>query len=290
MTSPWPFAQWGLNLIGPTPKGKGQTTHAIVAVDYFTKWAKAEPLATITATKVQSFVWKNIICRFGIPHTIITDNGKQFDCTKFRDFCSGLNIDLRFSSPAHPQANGQVEAVNKLLKRALKKKLGAKKGASSELLPEVLWAYHCTERTSTGETPYSQAFGAEAVIPIEIGIPTHRITHYTLEQNAEQLYLHFDLLEERRLRAALHLATYQQRTTRYYDQHVRERGFRPGDLVLRKILLDTKDRTTEPLGANWEGPYRVLDIARPGTYRLATLNGKHLPHSWNAEHLRKYYP
>lgn len=109
-----------------------------------------------------------------------------------------------------------------------KKKLGAKKGAWSELLPEVLWAYHCTKRTSrtfTGETPYSLAFGAEAVIPIEVGIPTHRVTHYTPEQNNEQLNISTDLLEEHRLRAALHLATYQQRTARYYDQHVRERNF-----------------------------------------------------------------
>ncbi|CAL9004778.1 unnamed protein product [Prunus brigantina] len=99
------------------PKGKRKTTHAIVAVDYFTKWAEAEPLATITSTKVQSFVWRHIVCRFGIPHTLITDNGKQFDCNGFRTFCSNLKINLRFSSPAHPQANGQVEAVNKLLKR-----------------------------------------------------------------------------------------------------------------------------------------------------------------------------
>lgn len=126
------------------PKGMGQTTHAIVAVDYFTKWAEAEPLASITTAKVQSFVWKNIVCRFGIPHTIITDNGRQFDCKKFHDFCSALEINLRFFSPAHPQANGQFEALNKLLKRALKKKLGAKKGAWSKLLPEVLWPYHCT--------------------------------------------------------------------------------------------------------------------------------------------------
>ncbi|CAL9006367.1 unnamed protein product [Prunus brigantina] len=128
MTSPWPFAQWGLDLIGPMPEGKGQTKFAIVAVDYFTKWAEAKPLATITEARVQSFVWKNIICRFGIPRILITDNGRQFDNTRFREFCSNFSITLRFSSPAHPRANGQVEAVNKIIKRTLKKKLGDKKG------------------------------------------------------------------------------------------------------------------------------------------------------------------
>ncbi|KAI5316907.1 hypothetical protein L3X38_036614 [Prunus dulcis] len=65
--SPWPFVQWGLDLIGPMPKGKGQIKFAVIVVDYFTKWVKAETLATITATKIDNFVWKNIICRFGSP-------------------------------------------------------------------------------------------------------------------------------------------------------------------------------------------------------------------------------
>ncbi|KAI5353741.1 hypothetical protein L3X38_006635 [Prunus dulcis] len=60
MVSPWPFAQWGLDLIGPMPEGKGQVKYAVVAVDYFTKWAEAEALATITAARIESFVWQNI--------------------------------------------------------------------------------------------------------------------------------------------------------------------------------------------------------------------------------------
>lgn len=120
-----------------------------------------------------------------------------------------LKINLKFSSPAYLQANGQVEVVNKLLKRTHKNKLGAKKGDWLKLLPEVLWAYHCTECTSTGETPYSLTFKAEAVISVEVDVPTHRVDHYTLEQNAEQLTLSMDSLEEHRLPAALHLATYQ---------------------------------------------------------------------------------
>ncbi|KAI5328097.1 hypothetical protein L3X38_027493 [Prunus dulcis] len=76
MVSPWPFAQWGLDLIGPMPEGKGQVKYAVVAVDYFTKWAEAEALATITAARIESFVWQNIVCRFGIPNSIVTDNDR----------------------------------------------------------------------------------------------------------------------------------------------------------------------------------------------------------------------
>ena len=76
ITSPWPFAQWGINIIGPLPLGKGQVKFLLVAIDYFTKWVEAKALAIITEARIQNFVWKNIICRFGIPLTIISDNGR----------------------------------------------------------------------------------------------------------------------------------------------------------------------------------------------------------------------
>ncbi|XP_016651530.1 PREDICTED: uncharacterized protein LOC107881692 [Prunus mume] len=136
MVSPWPFAQWGLDLIGPMPEGKGQVKYAVVAVDYFTKWAEAEALATITAARIEAFVWQNIVCRFGIPNAIVTDNGRQFDNAKFRQFCSNLKIKLCFASPAHPQSNSQVKAVNKIIKKTLKTKLDKAKGCWPELLPE----------------------------------------------------------------------------------------------------------------------------------------------------------
>ncbi|KAI5355346.1 hypothetical protein L3X38_008241 [Prunus dulcis] len=163
IVSPWPFAQWGLDLIGPMPQGKGQVKYAVVAVDYFTKWVEAEPLATITAAKIEDFVWTHICCRFGIPYAIITDNGRQFDSELFRHFCTRLKINLFFASPAHPQSNGQVEAINKIVKKLLKRQLDKAKGAWPENLPEALWAIRTSYRTSTGETPFSMAFGSEAV-------------------------------------------------------------------------------------------------------------------------------
>ena len=95
----------------------------MVAIDYFTKWAEAEALTTITTLKIQSFVWKNIISRFGLPKVLITDNGKQFDCDLFRDFCEGHSIENHYSSHVHPQANGQVEVTNRTLLNALKNRL-----------------------------------------------------------------------------------------------------------------------------------------------------------------------
>ncbi|XP_022155870.1 uncharacterized protein LOC111022883 [Momordica charantia] len=166
---------WGVDIIGPFPLGKGQTKFAVVAVDYLTKWAETEALSHITESRVTSFIWANVVCLFGIPNAIVTDNGKQFDNAKFKDFCSNLGIHHLSSSPAHSKANGQVEAVNKITKRGLKLRLDSRKGRWAEELPEVLWSYRITPRESTGETPFSLAFGSEAVVPVEIGIPTDRV-------------------------------------------------------------------------------------------------------------------
>ncbi|XP_059436525.1 uncharacterized protein LOC132169517 [Corylus avellana] len=123
VSSPWPFSQWGVDIVGPLPIGKGGVLFVVVAVDYFTKWAEAEALVNITAKNTEKFLWRSVICRYGIPHAFVTDNGKQFDCEFFQDWCSGLHVRQYFSSPGHPQANGQVEVTNKTIFKILKKKL-----------------------------------------------------------------------------------------------------------------------------------------------------------------------
>ena len=123
ITSPWPFQKWGLDILGPLPIGKSQCKFIMVGVDYFTKWAEAEPLATITEQKVCNIVWCSIICRFGIPKALVSDNGKQFDNPKFRNFCAELGIKNYYSSTAHLQSNGQAEVTRETLKAALKTKM-----------------------------------------------------------------------------------------------------------------------------------------------------------------------
>ena len=213
---------WGLDLIGPMPTGvKGGAKHAIVAVDYFTKWAEVEALVHITEANTTSFVKKNILYRFGVPNTIITDNGTQFDNRKFRDMCEEYGIANYYATPAHPQTNGQTEAVNKVIKHTLKAKLDAKKGNWADKLHEVLWAYRTTARTSTGETPFSLALGTEAVIPAEISFISPRVRLYHPEHNVDMLMQNLDELEEARDRSQIRNAAYQQRAARYYNSHVR---------------------------------------------------------------------
>uniref|UniRef100_A0A2N9HRX3 Uncharacterized protein n=1 Tax=Fagus sylvatica TaxID=28930 RepID=A0A2N9HRX3_FAGSY len=182
MTAPWPFAQWGLDIMGAFPIGRRQLKFLVVAIDYFTKWVEAEPLATITEKNVQNFVWKAVICRFEIPRVLVSDNGKQFDNPRFKQFSQELGIHNHYSSPGHPQANGQVEVTNRSLLKLIKTRLEGAKGLWPEELPSILWAYRTTVRIPTGETLFRMTFGSEAVVPVEIGMTTLRTSAYDDQQ------------------------------------------------------------------------------------------------------------
>ncbi|GFZ01032.1 hypothetical protein Acr_14g0006670 [Actinidia rufa] len=266
MSSPWPFAQWGIDILGPLPQAPLQRKFLIVAIDYFTKWIEAQPLAKITEKNTRDFVWKHLVCRFGVPKVIISDNARQFDNDRFRLFCSDLAISHHFSSPSHPQANEQVEVTNRTVLRNLKARLERSKSEWAENLPSILWAYHTTSRIPTGETPYSMVFGTESVIPVEIGMPSFKVSTFDKETNKAELRLNLDLLEERRESAELRQTAYKCQVAKYYNQRVRHRSFLPGDLVLRKVTLSTKEPNAGKLGPTWEGPYKVIKVSRPGTY------------------------
>ncbi|CAA7043967.1 unnamed protein product [Microthlaspi erraticum] len=96
-----------------------------------------------------------------------------------------------------------------------------------------------------------------------------------------------DLVNERRDGALIRIQNYQQATARYYNTNVRSRRFRVGDLALRKVFQNTAELNAGKLGANWEGPYRITDIVRPGAYRIETMDGKTIQKPWNVMHLKK---
>ncbi|KAL0431963.1 UNVERIFIED_CONTAM: Transposon Ty3-G Gag-Pol polyprotein [Sesamum radiatum] len=106
---------WGMDIVGPFPVASSQRKFLLVAIDYFTKWVEAEPLARITEGEVMKFIWKNIVCRFGVPKEIISDNGRQFQGRKIQEWHQGLHIKQRFIPVAHPQSNGQLEVTNRIL-------------------------------------------------------------------------------------------------------------------------------------------------------------------------------
>ena len=147
-----------------------------------------------------------------------------------------MRITNRYSTPAYPQGNGQTEAINKVIVNGLKKRLDDAKGRWVEELPHVLWTYRTTPCRLIGETPFSMTYGAEAVIPLEMGFPTLKTSSFCPSSNNELLEKSLDLIEERRERAMVQLAYYQHKLKQGYDAKVKLRPLVPGDLVLRKVL------------------------------------------------------
>ncbi|GKB80656.1 reverse transcriptase domain-containing protein [Tanacetum coccineum] len=288
ITSPWPFYKWGIDIVGPFPEGPRKVKFLIVAIDYFTKWIEAKLVATITGNQIKKFVWDNIVCRFGLPGEIISDNGKQFQDNPFKDWCKKLCIRQHFASVKHPQTNGLVERANRSLGEGIKARLDERSKNWMEELPHVLWAHRIMIKSSNGGTPFSLTYGTEAVIPAEIGMPTLRTTEVDLVQNNEALEINLDLLEERREQAAIREAKSKAKMESYYNSKVHSISFKPGDLVYNNNDV-SRGKDTWKLGPKWEGPYEVTEALGKGAYKLRGRDRKQLLRTWNINNLKKCY-
>ena len=217
VSSPWSFTQWGLDILGPFLRVIGNRRFMLVAVDYFTKWVEVEALANIRDVDVKKFVWRKIVTRFGVPDSLISDNGLQFDSKAFCTFCSDFGIKNGYSTLGYPQSNGQAEATNKTIVNELKKRLDSVKGRWAKELPNVLWAYRTTPKRSTGETLFSLTYGAEAMILAEVNLCSARVVGFDPAQNNGLMAKRLNWLEECRESATIWLAEYQQKLARRYN-------------------------------------------------------------------------
>ncbi|GJU40912.1 reverse transcriptase domain-containing protein, partial [Tanacetum coccineum] len=224
-------AREGIDKSGPFPKGPGKVKFLIVAIDYFTKWIEAKPVVTITGNQVKKFVWDNIVCRFGLPREIVSDNGKQFCDNPFKDWCEKLCIRQCFASLKHPQTNSLFERANRILGEGIKARLDERSKDWIGELSHILWAHRTMIKSSNRETPFSLTYGTEAVIPAEIGMPTLRIAKVDLIKNDEALEINLDLIEEKREQAAIQEAKSKAKIEKYYNSKVRGTRFKSGDMV-----------------------------------------------------------
>ena len=277
LSNPWPFAQWGLNIVGPFPKAARNKRYLLVGTNYFTKWVETEPLTNIRDVDVKKFVWKNIITRFGVPRTLISDIGLQFNSKSFKRYCCDLGITNRYSTPVYPQGNGQAEAVNKVIGNGFKKRLEDTKGKWVEELSRVLWTYRTTLRRSTGETPFSMTYGAEVIIPLETGFSTLRTSSFNSSDNNGLLEKSLDFIEENKESVIIQLAYYQHKPKQGYDVNVKLRPLALGDSVLRNVLSIAKNPAWRKLGSNWQGSYRITSVTSIRAYFLEDLDEHVIP-------------
>jgi transposase InsO family protein len=195
-----------VDILGPLPRTVGGYRFLFVAIDKFTKWPEATPVVSITQGAVVAFL-KLIVCRFGVPSHIITDNGTQFTSRLFQEYCKGIGTQLCFASVAHPRSNDQVERENAEILRGLKtrtydclKKYGAN---WVNELPSVLWGNRTTPSQATRETPFFLVYEAKACLPPEILMGSPWVQSFD-ESMQEQLWReNVDFIDERRWQAAI---------------------------------------------------------------------------------------
>ncbi|XP_074354211.1 uncharacterized protein LOC141693100 [Apium graveolens] len=148
INTPIPFVMWGMDILGPFPMDTAQR-------------------------------------KYEIPHILVTDNGTQFNNKEFKKYCDENEIKLQFAFVTHPQANGQAEVANRIILDGLKKRIEkSRSNWVDEILP-ILWAYRTTYRVTTGATPFTLAYGAEAVVLVEISHSPPRIRAYIMKENDE---------------------------------------------------------------------------------------------------------
>jgi hypothetical protein len=155
-------------LLVPLPPAQGNLKYIVVAVEYFSKWIEAKPLAIITSTTVQRFFWQNIVCRFGVPKAITVDNRTQFDVETFKAFCDQIGTKMHFALVRHPESNGLVARANGIIITGIMKSIfNQPRGKWPDKLIKVVWNHNTAVSRSTGFTPFKLLFGDEAITPEE---------------------------------------------------------------------------------------------------------------------------
>jgi hypothetical protein len=153
-------------------------------------------------------------------------------------------------------------------------------------LPSVLWALRTNVNRATRDTLFNLVYGAEVVLPLEIYLESARVAHFDAEHRAEARELDSNMLEERCNTTLVNVQKYQESLKKYYNKSVIQRELNIGDLVLKK---DIHTRDKHKFSSPWEGLFIIVDVAAPGAYVLAEVDGGMLPNTWNADQLHKYY-
>ena len=262
-----PFVRVGLDIIGPLSTTLKGNKYLFVLVDYFTKWVEAKATKTIDAKDVIQFL-KDIFSRHGLPEVIITDNGRQFisDITKAMVDLYGSWI--RFITPRHPEANGQVENTNHEIEKVLRY-ICDKQENWDELLPSALWALRTSKSSVTGFSNFELLYGRKDLWPLSVLLPdlNKEENETELEYNVRRFIRHQQWVEE-----AINNIQYAHSYWLERSKSARNmlHKYKPGDLVLIRYVNRKK------LDRFFIGPFKVLKASKYNTLVLQTLKDKQI--------------
>ena len=270
--------------------GMGKKRYILVAIDYVTKWIEAVATKTDNANTIATFLYENIITRFGCPKELVSDCGIHFINSTIAALTTKYEIKHRKTTPYHPRANGQTEKTNGILCKILTKTIfGAGIDWDTKLFV-ALWAYRIAYKVTTNAMPFQLVYGHKAILPIELEVPSLRIAiEYRLgDIDSLQFRLsQLEKLDEIWAQALLTMEAIQKCKKSYYDSKLKLKVFKPNDLVL---LYDSRfQHFPGKLQVQWHGPYRVLECFPNGSIQLADFSGNQFLTHINGNQLKLYH-
>ena len=229
--------------------------YVLVIVDCFTRWTEAFPLPDKTAHSVADAFFNNVVCRFGMPIVIHSDQGREFENKILHELCLIGGSHKTRTSPYHPESDGMVERFNRTLLMMLAMVAGKNRDDWDDLLPAVMMAYRSSVHESTGYSPYRLMFGEECTLPMDIGLPADPSQPQEVLTSPYAIWVR-DALEEAYEQVRLHSGQVVRRQKRLFDRRAVKRIFAKGDWIMRYYAPAKKCK----LDSAWIGPYLVVSF------------------------------
>ncbi|MCO5552612.1 hypothetical protein L7F22_006126 [Adiantum nelumboides] len=253
-----PFEKWGINAIGPLLRTSNGKLYILVAIDYMIRWVEAQSVVRVNEKIVSRFVYTNIVCSFGTPLEIISNNGPRFKKGLLIEVCEELKIQHRHNTPYYPQSNGLVEKANGIIAEITRNMVQSKAKLWDAFLDGALWAYRTTYKDATQFTPFHLVYGQEALQSIKLKIPTIKLARRE-EQGDNGTWINrlLTLTELEWMRESAYRC-YERKAFQLkekLDERLKDKGIKEKSLVLQYTKLDNSfDAKFEN---KWEGPFIV---------------------------------
>ena len=263
--SGFPMERIAIDILGELPETPRGNKYIVVIGDYFTKWTEALPIPNMEACTVAKVLVENVLCRFGIPQVIHSDQGRQFESNLFQEMCKLLGIHKTRTTPYHPQSDGMVERFNRTLAAMLSAYVSENHRDWDEQLPYVTMAYRSTEHETTGMSPNMLMFGREVSTPLDL---VYELPNLSKPIPSNQWVWE---LRDRIERAHTLVRQYTQqamhRQKRNRDSRMSFETFKIGDQVFVHFPVK-KVGTSAKLTPFWRGPFKVTGKLSEVLYKV----------------------